>query len=995
MCVAGESFLKEIGLKNSILKHSLIKLESANHSFLKVLGTMRCKIYYASLETEICLFICENVSEFLINRKAMIDLGIIHKDFPKPLPFFKSIKSINRNYLPTIPTDQQCEDIKTNLIEEYKDVFRSDGILKPMKGNPVHVYLKENVVPYAIFSPRKIPFAWRQQVKDELDEMCQKKIIQAVEDSPADFVSPLVVVQKPNGKLRICVDFTKLNIYVKRPTHPFKAPWDAVSNIDRKANYFSTLDATNGYWQLELDKESQSLTTFLTPWGRFKFLRAPMGLVSSGDEYCRRGDSALSGIGNIQKVVDDILAYDETFEQHFTRIVQILDRCRAEGITLNENKFIFAKPEVSFVGYKITSQGIKADPKKVDAIKNFKRPENITQLRSFMGLVNQLGSFSSNISRAAIPLRTLLKIKNEFLWTAVHDQSFDNVRNALVEPPVLAHFDPSLPTALHSDASRLHGLGYVLLQKHDDTWKLIQCGSRFLTETESRYAMIEIELLGITWAVTKCRIYLLGQDSFKIVTDHKPLLSILNDQTLDGIENPRLQRLKEKIAGYSFVAEWKKGSDHLIPDALSRNPATFPTEEDLVAEDSKNSVNSFVIRKISIADNTEESTRISHLQDPMLLKLEECAKQDTTYQKLKNQIQIGFPEFKKNLEDILKPYWSIRNDLSCENELLLKGCQVIIPANARKMTLERLHDSHQGIERTKRRARQTVYWPSMGNDIRNIVENCEICQTIRPSLANESYMSDPLPDLPFHDVSADLFSYAGKHYMVYVDRLSGWPIVCQYGNKEPNSSKIISDLRKIFADTGVPLRFRSDNGPQFASYEFKTFLKLWNVSLCPSTPYYPQSNGHAEAAVKSMKTLLKKSVHEGKLDEQKYFASLLEWRNTPKIDGRSPSQVLFGHPLRSLVPAHFKSFSSEWQNAADLCDRKSAQYKKNTCNLYNKSAKDLKPIPVGSTVRIQNPISKLWDTIGTVVDVGETRNYTVKMPSGRLFVRNRRFLRQA
>lgn len=985
VCVCGEDIYKKIGSPR--LSKSDEKLESANGSYLKLLGTFHCRIRYETLESNIKVFVCENVKEFLINRKAMMDLHIIHQHFPKPLEMSYTVKKITQNFLET-----DTELIKNKLISEYRDVFSNDEILKKMKGNPVHIYLKEDAKPHAITCPRKIPFAWRQKVKDELDEMCKKGIIRPAEDTPSNFISPLVVVQKANGKLRICVDFTKLNQYVIRPVHPFQAPWEAVSNIPSVATYFSTMDATSGYWQLELDEESQKLTTFLTPWGRFQFLRAPMGLVSSGDEYCRRGDIALAGIPNLQKVVDDILIYDKTFEEHYIHIRQVLDRCRETGITLNPEKFVFARPEVSYVGYQVTKDGVKADLKKIEAIQNFPKPNNLTELRSFMGLVNQLGTFSSKISSAAAPLRDLMKIKNDFVWNLKHDEAFLNVRNALVQPPILAHFDPSLPTALHTDASRLNGLGYVLMQKQNDVWKLIQCGSRFLTETESRYAMIEIEMLGIIWSVTKCMIYLKGMKQFEIITDHKPLISILNDKTLDEIDNPRLQRLKAKLIGYTFVAKWRSGKDHAVPDALSRKPFNIPKEEDLLGEESKLQMQSKIIQQIYIVKNEEDSENLN-LQDPLLKKLEELAKEDTLYQNLKTIIINGFPKEKNKLSDEMKPYWTVRDELSIENELILKGCQLLIPKTARKMVLDRLHDSHQGIERTKRRARQSVFWPLISNDIKNAIENCEKCQEIRPSLQKESMISEPLPEWPFQDVSADLFTVGGKNYMVYADRLSGWPIVCRYGNFMPNTTKIINDLKKIFADTGVPLKFRSDNGPQLSSYEIKVFFKSWNVIQCTSTPYHAQSNGHAEAAVKAMKNLLKKCFGDGKLDENKWLAGLLEWRNTPREDGYSPAQILYGHPLRSLVPAHHKSFKLEWQRKTDDYDKKRT-YQTRRKQYYNRMTKDLPEISIGTRVRIQDAITKLWDREGVILDIGKYRDYKIRLPSGRILTRNRKFLKK-
>ena len=274
-----------------------------------------------------------------------------------------------------------------------------------------------------------------------------------------------------------------------------KTPKEVVSNIKPGSKYFTTLDANQGYWQIPLWPECQELTTSLTHWGSYLFLRSPLGLSSTGDEYCRRDDLAIAGLSNVEKVMDDVIVHDENFEQHFESVRSMLLRCREHGITLHPNKFKFAENEVNYVCFEINAEGVNTDPEKLKAIAQFPTPTCLTELRSFMGLINQLGDFTTEVSATADPLRELLKSKNEFGWTKTRTTPFQITKKALVSAPTLAHFDPSKPTALHTDASRRKGLGYALLQQHADKWRLIQCGSRFLTDTESRYAMVELELL--------------------------------------------------------------------------------------------------------------------------------------------------------------------------------------------------------------------------------------------------------------------------------------------------------------------------------------------------------------------------------------------------------------------------------------------------------------------------------------------------------------------
>ena len=236
----------------------------------------------------------------------------------------------------------------------------------------------------------------------------------------------------------------------------------------------------------------------------------------------------------------------------------------------------------------------------------------------------------------------------------------------------------------------------------------------------------------------------------------------------------------------------------------------------------------------------------------------------------------------------------------------------MIPRSLRRSTLERLHCSHQGIERTKQRARQVVYWPQQDKQIADLVGACQTCQRHLPSLPKEPLVPEPMPSRVFQAVSADYFTWAGRTYLVYVDRLSGWPFVYQVRG-EASARALTWSLRKLFAATGVPQTLRTDGGGQFTARLFREFLKRWGVEHQVSTPYYPQSNGHAEAAVKTVKRLIKKTTEHGDLDTDELAHALLELCNTPRADGRSPAQVLYGHPLRSAVPAHHRAFAQKWQ----------------------------------------------------------------------------------
>ena len=203
----------------------------------------------------------------------------------------------------------------------------------------------------------------------------------------------------------------------------------------------------------------------------------------------------------------------------------------------------------------------------------------------------------------------------------------------------------------------------------------------------------------------------------------------------------------------------------------------------------------------------------------------------------------------------------------------------------------------------------------------------------------------------------------------------------------------IRTLAAWFCRLGIPTTLRTDGGPPFNSHDFRTFLDRWSVTHAPSSPHYPPSNGHAEANVKKVKLLLRKTAPDGDIASTAFQQALLELRNTPDASGRSPAQIVFGQPLRSIVPAHHSSFATAWSAACDRIDQRAADHRDATIRTYNRSSKPLGRLQLGATVRVQDPQTKLWDKIATVISVGQHRTYRVRLASGRVLWRNRRFLR--
>ncbi|XP_064087273.1 uncharacterized protein K02A2.6-like [Macrobrachium nipponense] len=331
----------------------------------------------------------EDIQTPLLSREHCRALAIVSQEFLKPI-----LKVTHVNRCAQFPASAMTSPvaIKDYFLRHFSDILISKKDLqtqplKKMAGPPMRIHLKPGATPFAVHTPRPIPFALRDQVKEELDSLVQQGIIRPAGDEPSEWCHSMVLVPKDKG-VRITVDHTHLNSQVARPTHPSPTPHDAVRNISPTAKYFTTADALHGYWQMELAEEDRHLTTFITPYGRFQHCRGPMGFSATGDAYCLRGDMALQGVPNCVKVVDDILLSDEDLPSHLQHVHQMLTRCRQYGITLNKEKFTVAAPKVNFFGYVLSSDGIAADPDKVSAICDFRhRPMSQTSGRLWVSSI--------------------------------------------------------------------------------------------------------------------------------------------------------------------------------------------------------------------------------------------------------------------------------------------------------------------------------------------------------------------------------------------------------------------------------------------------------------------------------------------------------------------------------------------------------------------------------------------------------------------------------
>eukprot|EP00095_Tigriopus_kingsejongensis_P000660 maker-scaffold311_size212931-snap-gene-1.16 protein:Tk00660 transcript:maker-scaffold311_size212931-snap-gene-1.16-mRNA-1 annotation:"hypothetical protein ETSY2_36450" len=386
-----------------------------------------------------------------------------------------------------------------------------------------------------------------------------------------------------NIKLRDNVPITPLHVN-------FMSATDLIKRVDPRSRWFCKIDAVHGYFQVPLDFQSAPLTCFLLCFGRFMYGGAPMGLNSSSDFFNRKSDMAVLGLLWLLKIVDDMLVQAETLEQLLVRIRIVLERCRQHGITVSLKKFEIGQ-SILFAG----ADGITSDPSKLKAIREFPATATFRVVRSFLGLVNQLAFFDPNLAHHTASIQELTKKGVTFQWLPVQQRDFESLKKRLCSDRLVKPFNVCLPTKLLTGASRLHGLGFALVQQGPDGHaRLIQAGSRTLSVAEKNYATVELELLAVSWGVEKSSFYLKGIASFVVFTDHKPRLGLMS-KDLQDIGNERLQRLRQRLIPFNFTIDWRAGEAHKIADALSRAPVDVPTAEDKSHMDSLSVVSGLLV----------------------------------------------------------------------------------------------------------------------------------------------------------------------------------------------------------------------------------------------------------------------------------------------------------------------------------------------------------------------------------------------------------------
>ena len=690
-----------------------------------------------------------------------------------------------------------------------------------------------------------------------------------------------VHVPKADGSVRVCGDYKAVNQVIEGDGYKLPNISEMFAKITQngmKPKVYSVIDLSGAFNQLFLDEKSAELLTLNTIKGLMGTKRLCYGVKTAPAQFQAAMDKILAGIEGVYCYIDDILIVSNTKEEHLNILKLVFERFRRYNVKLNGTKCKFFQKDVQYLGHQICAEGIRPLQNKVEAIQGAPQPRDVSELKSFLGMINFYGKFIPNLSEQLHPLHGLLHHNAPWLWSSECDQAFKRAKEMLVGNNLLVHYDHSKPLVLCVDASS-YGLGAVLSHKYPNgSEKPIAYASRTLNIAEKKYAQIEKEGLAIIFGIKKFHLYLYG-NQFTLVTDHQPLTRIFGPKNgIPPLAAARMQRWALILAGYQHNITYRSSRDNAVADLLSRLP--MPVENSTEMEE----VNYICHTGVDNLPVTSKRIAQCTSRDPLLCKVYEL----TT---------SGWPSYIDNEE--LKPYWIRRDELSIEDGCLLWGRRVIIPCDLQKYILTELHECHPGMCRMKALARSFVWWPGLDQDIEDTVRACQVCVTNQESPKVVPLLLWPWPTEPWQRIHVDFAEIKGLHFLLIVDSHSKWLEV--FPMTLTNAYATINVLKGLFARYGLPHELVSDNGPQFASNEFKCFLRGLDIkhTLCP--PYHPASNGLAEKHVQTFKKMFTR--YEGTQQLALKMANILSrYRNIPhSTTGKTPAELFLKRSPRTVL----------------------------------------------------------------------------------------------
>ena len=714
------------------------------------------------------------------------------------------------------------------LILKHKELFMVDkNELGLIQQEPAHINVKDhNPCRTQIY---RYPEKAKETIANILKDLEERDII---EGSTAAWLSPIVLVNKPSGEKRMCLDYRKVNQHLATDIHPLPNLEELVESVAGN-EYYASLDLKDAYYQVMLDEESRDLTTFSEGVRLYRFRRLPFGLSCSSSIFVRQLNKALAPLLNnswIKSYLDDVVVSAPTYEILLQRLDETFKQMTNVGIKLNLTKCHIGLKAIKFLGHIVSKEGIKPDPSNVEAVTKMKPPTSVKEVRRFLGMVGFYRRHIQDFARIACPLTNLTQKGQPFIWTEECQDAFNTLKQKLISYPILVKADINQPFVLETDASQHHIAAVLMQYDSENNPRVIAYFSRKLRPAEVRYSTTDREAMSVVLASRQFNHYLWGS-RFTIRTDHQPLVSVFKQKT----KSPRMNRWILEMRDYQFDIQYKSGKNNVVADQLSRPVrAIHEDHDDRWLGKTKNEIIQLQRTEPRWRDmiNYLEGGRIPRHRYP----------------------RVTLDQFM--LEDDILYISKQKNDGSI---LYL----LVLPNELRKEAISHIHikeSGHLGQHKSILKTEEYFYWPNLKVDVKKFVKECVTCQQFKAARGlQQQWQELPSVEQPMDRVSIDVTDMGNatpgsRYVLTVIDHFSRF--VNFYPLTSRTSDNIIRKLDDLVNSYGSPRILLTDNAREFCSGALEEWCEENGIRLVHSTPYHPRGNSISERMHRTMKSIL-------------------------------------------------------------------------------------------------------------------------------------------
>lgn len=713
----------------------------------------------------------------------------------------------------------------------------------------------------------------RAIIREQVYTMLEKGIIR---ESKSPFSSPIVLVKKRDKSVRFCIDFRRLNAQTRKWVYPIPNQ-EKILNGAQGAQFITSLDLNSGYWQVPLDEDSKKYTAFNDEDEQYEYNCMPFGLVNASATFSKTMNLVMAGLigDEVYVYLDDIVIMSSDWRTHMEKLENVLSRIKEANLTMKTTKCEFAKDEATVLGFKVSKNGVKPDPENVRAIAMMRTPSNAKEVRSFLGKVGFYRKFLPDMPTLSAPLVELTKKNNTFVWKEEHEEAFRTMIRKLLNSEAIGYYIHGLPLMIKSDASRI-GIGALLLQLQEGSWRIISTTSRMLSQSEKNLGITELEGAALVEAVQKFRPYIYDQDVV-VMVDHCALCALAKASTKPL--NGKLARWAIALSEYKLNIKYQSGEKHCEADCLSRLPQP------------------------EFADKLDES-RFCCVLVPL-----------TDYRK-------HYPADEEAIELLS----NVGNDTSItvDDGYVYKNNRLYVPTQFRQQVLLDAHSNgHPGIEQSLNLIRDKFYWATLFKDTDAFVRECTVCQRFKmPRRAPLGQMHSFAVREPFQMVALDFLGplpetkMGNRNILVGIDVFSKF--VFARATKSTTAIEAINFIKsQIVAYHGVPALFLADNASCFKAEALRKTMNSLGADIQLTTPHHHQGNAVVERVIQTFKDKLAMSIDDENDWDLEIDLVILSINATKhKTTKFSPYEVVYGRRLRlPNEPFNARDEESDYYNS--------------------------------------------------------------------------------